>query len=188
MFCLLSSAIFHLLSCHSKRLASIMARLDYAGISALIAASFYPPVYYGFICKPHLQLAYLGAITLLGIVTMAVSLIPAFQTPEYRNFRAILFFGMGVSGVIPCAHKLLLYPGDPSATTTAAYEALMGLLYGLGALLYAARVPERWKPGLFDLAGHSHQIFHVLVVAGAFTHYHTGLLYLKWREGEACGM
>eukprot|EP00246_Nothoceros_aenigmaticus_P002883 TRINITY_DN1379_c0_g1_i1.p1 TRINITY_DN1379_c0_g1~~TRINITY_DN1379_c0_g1_i1.p1 ORF type:complete len:372 (-),score=23.74 TRINITY_DN1379_c0_g1_i1:514-1629(-) len=188
MFCLLSSAIFHLLSCHSARLAYFMVRLDYAGISSLIAASFFPPVYYGFICKPHLQIIYLSAISFLGMVTIAVSLIPVFQTPEYRNFRAILFFGMGISGVIPCIHKLLLYPDDPAAISTTAYEALMGLLYGLGALLYAARIPERWKPGLFDIAGHSHQIFHVLVVAGAFTHYKTGLLYLKWRDAKGCGV
>ena len=31
-------------------------------------------------------------------------------------------------------------------------------------MLYAARVPERWKPGAFDVAFHSHQLFHVCVV------------------------
>jgi predicted membrane channel-forming protein YqfA (hemolysin III family) len=66
------------------------------------------------------------------------------------------------------------------------YEVLMGLLYGLGALVYATRVPERWMPGKFDIAGHSHQLFHVLVVAGAYTHYHAGLVYLKWRDLEGC--
>ncbi|KAG7618852.1 AdipoR/hemolysin-III-related, partial [Arabidopsis thaliana x Arabidopsis arenosa] len=66
------------------------------------------------------------------------------------------------------------------------YEILMGLLYGLGALVYATRIPERWMPGKFDIAGHSHQLFHVLVVAGAFTHYRAGLVYLKWRDIEGC--
>ncbi|EFH45232.1 hypothetical protein ARALYDRAFT_912565 [Arabidopsis lyrata subsp. lyrata] len=30
-------------------------------------------------------------------------------------------------------------------------------------------------PGKFDIAGHSHQLFHVLMVVGAFTHYRAGL-------------
>ncbi|KAE8699994.1 Heptahelical transmembrane protein ADIPOR3 [Hibiscus syriacus] len=45
MFCLLASSTCHLLSCHSERLSYIMLRLDYAGIAALIATSFNPPVY-----------------------------------------------------------------------------------------------------------------------------------------------
>nr|DAD27712.1 TPA_asm: hypothetical protein HUJ06_029180 [Nelumbo nucifera] len=52
MFCLLASIICHLLLCHSERLSYIMLRLDYTGISVLISTSFYPPVYYSFMCKP----------------------------------------------------------------------------------------------------------------------------------------
>ncbi|GFH23238.1 uncharacterized protein HaLaN_20824 [Haematococcus lacustris] len=29
-----------------------------------------------------------------------------------------------------------------------------------GAGIYAARIPERWFPGKFDILLHSHQIFH----------------------------
>ena len=32
-----------------------------------------------------------------------------------------------------------------------------------------ARVPERLKPGKFDIWGSSHQIFHVLVVSAAIS-------------------
>ena len=39
-------------------------------------------------------------------------------------------------------------------------------LVGLGALLYAARWPERHYPKKFDIVGSSHQLFHVLVVIG----------------------
>lgn len=186
MFCLLASSTCHLLSCHSRRLAYIMLRLDYAGIAALITTSFYPPVYYSFMCHPFFCNLYLGSITVLGIATILVSLLPVFQNPEYRAMRAGLFFGMGVSGVVPVIHKLIMFRDRPEAVHTTAYEILMGLLYGLGALVYATRVPERWKPGKFDIAGHSHQLFHVLVVAGAFTHYRTGLVYLKWRDLEGC--
>nr|XP_025880520.1 uncharacterized protein LOC112938665 [Oryza sativa Japonica Group] len=34
-----------------------------------------------------------------------------------------------------------------------------------------ARCPERWMQSKFDLAGQSHQLIHVLVIADAYTHY-----------------
>ncbi|PON66787.1 AdipoR/hemolysin-III-related [Parasponia andersonii] len=186
MFCLLASSTCHLLSCHSERLSYIMLRLDYAGIAALISTSFYPPVYYSFMCYPFFCNLYMGFITILGIATILVSLLPVFQNPEFRTIRASLFFGMGLSGVAPIMHKLYLFWGRPEVLHTTGYEVLMGAFYGLGALVYATRIPERWKPGKFDIAGHSHQLFHILVVAGAFTHYRAGLVYLKWRDLEGC--
>jgi hypothetical protein len=44
MFCLLASATCHLFGCLSQRYFYALMRMDYAGISTLIAASFYPPV------------------------------------------------------------------------------------------------------------------------------------------------
>lgn len=186
MFCLLTSSACHLLSCHSERMSYIMLRLDYAGIAALISTSFYPLVYYSFMCTPFFCNLYMGFITLLGIATILASLLPVFQTPEFRNVRASLFCGMGLSGVAPILHKVILFSHQPEALHTTGYELLMGLFYGLGALVYATRIPERWMPGKFDIAGHSHQLFHILVVAGAYTHYRAGLVYLKWRDMEGC--
>lgn len=179
MFCLLASSACHLLCCHSKRLSYIMLRLDYAGIAALISTSFYPPVYYSFMCHPFFCNMYLGFITLLGIATIMVSLLPVFDRPEYRNIRTGLFLGMGLSGAGPILHKLILFWHQPEAVHTTGYEILMGTFYGMGSLIYATRIPERWMPGKFDIAGHSHNLFHVLVVAGAYTHYRAGLVYLK---------
>ncbi|KAJ7966514.1 Heptahelical transmembrane protein [Quillaja saponaria] len=186
MFCLLASSTCHLLACHSQRLSYIMLRVDYAGIAALIATSFYPPVYYSFMCNPLFCYLYLGFITVLGVSTILFSLLPFFQKPGFRSYRASLFFAMGLSGVAPIIHKLILYKHQPEALQTTGYEILMGILYGLGALIYSARIPERWKPGKFDIAGHSHQLFHILVVAGAYTHYHAGLVYLRWRDQKGC--
>ena len=44
-----------------------------------------------------------------------------------------------------------------------------------GAGLYAARIPERWKPGAFDVAFNSHQILHVAVIVAALVHYRVSL-------------
>ncbi|XP_040989651.1 heptahelical transmembrane protein 4-like isoform X2 [Juglans microcarpa x Juglans regia] len=186
MFCLLASSTCHLISCTSERLSYIMLRLDYAGITALISTSFYPPVYYSFMCNPFFCNLYIGFITVLGITTVLFSLLPVFQTPQFRTVRACLFCAMGFSGIAPIMHKLIWFWGQPEALHTFGYELLMGAFYGLGALVYATRIPERWMPGKFDIAGHSHQLFHVLVVAGAYTHYRAGLVYLRWRDLQGC--
>lgn len=46
----------------------------------------------------------------------------------------------------------------------------MALLYTVGGGFYVSRIPQKWKPGAFDIAGHSHQVFHVFVVPAALVH------------------
>lgn len=79
----------------------------------------------------------------------------------------------GLSGIIPAIHYVLM-EGWISKVSQASlgWLILMGLLYILGALFYALRVPERWFPGKCDIWFQSHQIFHVLVLVAAFVHYH----------------
>ncbi|KAJ0973671.1 hypothetical protein J5N97_015636 [Dioscorea zingiberensis] len=186
MLCLLTSSLCHLLISHSEKMAYIMLRLDYTGIASLIVTSFYPPVFYCFICDPFFLNLYMSFITIFGVATVIVSLLPVFQTAQFRNVRAALFFSMGVSGVVPIMHKLIVFGDRPEAVLSVWYELLMGMFYGLGVIVYAARVPERWIPGRFDLVGHSHQLFHLLVLAGAYTHYLAGLVYLRWRDVHGC--
>ncbi|ONK59820.1 uncharacterized protein A4U43_C08F11150 [Asparagus officinalis] len=186
MVCLLTSSLCHLLMCHSEKCAYKMLRLDYTGIATLIVTSFYPVVYYPFMCDPLICTLYISFITVFGLATVLVSLVPAFQAVEFRPFRALLFVCMAVSGLVPITHKVIAMGHRPEAIITARYESLMGLFYGLGVVIYVARVPERWMPGKFDVVGHSHQLFHVLVIAGAHTHYLAGLEYLKWRDTEGC--
>lgn len=46
--------------------AQLVWRFDYAGIVVLIVTSFFPPVYYGFLCEPLLRNFYLLSTLLLG--------------------------------------------------------------------------------------------------------------------------
>ncbi|XP_020677049.1 heptahelical transmembrane protein 4-like [Dendrobium catenatum] len=186
MFCLLMSSACHLLSCHCHRTSYIMLRLDFAGISGLIVSSFYPLVYYTFTCNPFFRDLYLASITFFGLATVIISLTPVFDSAQFRPVRAVLFACMAASGVVPIAHKMMAFGHRPEAVLTTGYEAVMGMFYVVGVVIYVARVPERWLPGKFDLAGQSHQLFHVLVVAGAYTQYLGSLVYLGWREVEGC--
>lgn len=186
MLCLLTSSFCHLLCCHSRRLSYFLWQCDYAGISAMIATSFFPPIYYTFMCHPKWRNFYLTSISFIGVLILLVTISPPLQRNKYRIFRTLLFCGMGVCGVIPCIHKGISHNHEEASYNTTTYEVLMGLFYGIGAVFYATRIPERWMPGSFDIAGHSHQIFHVLVVCGAYTHYKAALLYIEWRDKHGC--
>eukprot|EP00741_Cyanophora_paradoxa_P025328 tig00000367_g24447.t1 len=171
--CLLFSTLFHTFFCHSHNTLKVFGRLDYTGISVLIGGSFYPAIFYGFYCQPFWQIAYLITISTFAIATIVVSLIPKFEKPQFRVFRASLFAGLGLFGVIPCFHRMGIYGiFSPEVTRTVPLLALMGALYLVGAVIYSMRIPERWFPGRFDYFLSSHQIFHCLVVAAACVHYY----------------
>lgn len=111
---------------------------------------------------------------------------PVFQTTEYRPIRAAMFCGMGLWGVVPMIHGVMLYWGQPEVQRALLWDVLMGVIYLGGAGVYALRVPERWKPGAFDIAFHSHQLFHVAVVLAAGVHYKAVLILLRWRDATLC--
>ncbi|KAL4323960.1 hypothetical protein GQ457_11G017760 [Hibiscus cannabinus] len=186
MFCLLSSSICHLFSCHSQHLGLTLLRLDFTGITTMIFTSFFPPIYYVFQCDPKWQFIYLGGITVLGLFTIVTMLSPALSTKKFRGFRALLFSSMALFGIIPGIHAAIVNCSNPRHDVAMAYELAMAMFYLTGTLFYVSRVPERFKPGWFDLAGQSHQIFHVLVVMGALAHYGASLVFLDWRHSHSC--
>ncbi|KAI4377699.1 hypothetical protein MLD38_015285 [Melastoma candidum] len=182
MGCLICSSLSHLLASHSRRFHFFFWRLDYAGISLMIVSSFFAPIYYAFDCHPLSRLFYLTVISVLGVLAIITLLSPALSSPRFRVFRASLFLTMGFSGVIPAAHAVIIHWRNPHIFVALGYELLMGVLYASGAGFYMSRVPERWKPGAFDIAGHSHQIFHVFVVAAALAHTVATLIVLDFRQ------
>lgn len=186
MFCLLSSSICHLFCCHSRRLNILLLRIDYTGITVMIITSFFPPIYYIFQCEPRWHFIYLGGVTALGIFTIVTLLSPALSAGKFRAFRALLFCSMGFFGFVPAIHAAIVNWSNPKRDITLAYESAMALFYLTGTMFYVIRIPERWKPGWFDLAGHSHQIFHVFVVFGALAHYSATLVFLEWRDRFGC--
>lgn len=61
-----------------------------------------------------------------------------FRTPEWRPYRAMMFVGLGVSGVIPVIHGLTIYGyQELNGRTGLNWVLLQGVLYILGAFIYA---------------------------------------------------
>ncbi|KAI9148063.1 ADIPOR-like receptor IZH2 [Paramyrothecium foliicola] len=171
VLCLGMSATFHTLLNHSAAVAKWGNKLDYTGIVALIVGSYVPALYYGFFCDPKLLTFYLGLICTLGTGCGIVSWVEKFRTPELRHVRAMMFIGLGLSGVIPMIHGLTIYGYQGlEDRMSLSWVILHGAMYIFGAVLYAVRWPERSSPGSYDLWGNSHQIFHMFVVLAAATH------------------
>lgn len=171
--CLGFSFAYHTLYCHSEMVGKLFSKLDYCGIALLIMGSFVPWLYYSFYCHYRPKIIYLSVVVVLGILSIIVSLWDRFSEPRLRPLRAGVFMGFGLSGIVPAIHYGVT-EGWFSQVSKASlgWLVLMGLLYILGAMFYALRVPERWFPGKCDIWFQSHQIFHVLVIVAAFVHYH----------------
>jgi adiponectin receptor len=101
-------------------------------------------------------------------VVGGISLSPKFATPAYRPVRATVFVAFGLSIAVPFMHWFFT---SGQIDISLMNVSLVGLFYVGGAMLYAARIPERFFPGKCDYLFQSHQIFHICVVAAAVLHY-----------------
>jgi len=184
VFCLLCSATFHLFYCLSQRANEILLRLDYAGISILITGSAFPGFVYGFYCQPFFAKLYLTIIGATSIVVFFVSLGDKIHSPPYRHMKSAMYGGLGVFAGLPIIHLVYLTMteanGNLDFVTSLPYYLAMGVAYLGGLTIYSFKCPERYKPGKFDICGHSHQIWHVCVLLGiiltyfgAFDNYYT---------------
>lgn len=173
ILCLGFSWVFHTVFNHSQKIGKLFNKLDYCGIAFLTMGSFVPWLYYSFYCRLGPKITYLVLIFLLGTLCIIVSLWDKFSEPRFRPLRAGVFIALGLSGVIPALH-FVITDGFWFAIDRASlgWLSLMAVLYIVGAVIYAVRIPERLFPGKFDIWFQSHQIFHVFVLAAAFVHYH----------------
>jgi len=173
ILCLGLSSLFHTFCCHSEHISKLFCKLDYVGISLLTVGSFVPWIYYGFYCQFVPKVVYLTIISVLGIAAIIVTMMDTFSLPAYRPVRAMLFVCLGGFGFVPSCHFLIMSGWDTALVEASIHRVLiMGGLYILGAVLYGSRIPERFMPGKCDIWFQSHQIFHVLVIAAAFVHFH----------------
>lgn len=100
-----------------------------------------------------------------------------------------MFVAMGLSAVFPVLHGIRIYGLSQLRQTIGLdWVVLQGLLYILGAGIYAARFPERLRPGTFDIWGSSHQIFHVLVVLAAMSHLVGLVIAFDYEHGRRDGV
>jgi len=190
--CLGLSALFHTVHIESKKSLCCYVKLDYSGISLMMMGKCIPWLYYTYYCNKFWQVTYITAILIFnGSVALSFALKPADKQEEdgYGNkqvktgfWRVVTFFFMTIPCLVPIIHAgfregfiRMFITGDFWAIV------LMFIFYMVGAGMYAARVPERFAPGKFDMVLHSHQIFHICVVLAAVFYYYCILTLQKSR-------
>ena len=142
----------------SKRVSTILKKIDHMMISVLIAGSYTP------ICL--LVLGGKTGVILLSIVwgiAIIGILIKAFWVYCPKWVSSVLYIGMGWTCVLAFTQIL-------NSMSAAAFGWLLagGLIYTVGGIIYALKLPifnNRHK--YFG----SHEIFHLFVMGGSFCHF-----------------
>lgn len=157
-----SSAIYHLVKA-SARVIQNLRRLDHTMIFVLIAGT-YTPFCLGPLRGPwgFWLLGVIWGVAILGI------LFSIFWIDAPRWLSTSLYLAMGWAIVFAAAPLVGSLPGGALI-----WLAIGGLMYSLGAIIYATKRPNP-VPGVFGF----HEIWHLFVMAGSFSHFVSVLRYL----------
>ncbi|CAR26304.1 hypothetical protein ZYGR_0H01130 [Zygosaccharomyces rouxii] len=169
--CLMCSSCFHTFKQHSGPHSDAWSKVDYMGIIVLITCSMISLIYYGFF--DHMEYFRLFTVLTLTLATACTVCVLSdkFNHKDFRPLRAGFFIAFGLSGVFPVAAGIIKFGIQGGVQRVQLkYLGLEAIFYIAGALIYGFRIPETMFPGRFDFWGHSHQIFHVLVVIASFLH------------------
>lgn len=156
------SAVYHLVRASAKVIQALR-RVDHMLIFVLIAGTYTP------FCLVPLRgpwgYALLAAIWLTGIMGMVFSLL-WIDAPRWLTTGIYLAMGWGiVIAGFPLVRLL-----SPAALV---WLAVGGLFYSVGAVIYARKRPNL-IPGVFGF----HEIWHLFVMAGSFSHFWTIFRYI----------
>lgn len=156
------SAVYHLRAWAPGH-AAILRRLDHASIFVLIAST-YTPIAFNLLSGPWRA----GVLVTVWALAGAGATIAVVGMQLARRLRVVVYITMGWVATVAVAQV------DP-ALPPGALAALVagGLLYTIGAVLYALRRPDPW-PRVFGY----HEIFHVLTIAAAALFYALILVYV----------
>jgi len=169
MVCFMGSTLYHTFGCQSEGHCHFFLKVDYSGISTLIAGSLVPFVWYVFHGLTHWQCFYVVTVFVLACLVLYVSFAEQFSSDEYQPYRALCFILMAAFAIVPFLHMVFLY----GTVEVYAFQrfALSAFLYGLAVAAYVSRIPERLFPGKCDFLLQSHQVFHTFIVAAALVWY-----------------
>jgi adiponectin receptor len=112
------------------------------------------------------RIRYLLIISIMGLACASVGIAAAaFGSPAFKKgARVAAYTVMAACSIPPLSQVWIEQTHDPVFRQTILRYAGCVAVAGYGALLYATGVPERLRPGTFDIFGASHQIFHICIV------------------------
>jgi predicted membrane channel-forming protein YqfA (hemolysin III family) len=183
--CMLLSALYHTFSCRSERDCDLFLSFDLFGIALSLLAIYTSGIYYAFWCDPgHLKF-YTLTITFIFAIAMLLH-VPSFNVNS--NVKMLVFVAWAAYGVVPTVHWAIHMGWFESPLVCLLLPRVVGMyvISGSAFFIYITKVPERFCSGKFDYFGHSHQWWHVFVVAALYYWHCTGMVYLEYRFNHAC--
>lgn len=151
----LCSAVYHRVQWDEKKRA-LMRRLDHSAIFGLIAGTMTPIFYLTLPDDNRLE-----AIALIWTVCTVGILKSIFWVSAPKWLAALLYVGAGWIG-----YPFLGQMGLVMGSSGVALVLIGGILYTVGAVIYALKRPNPW-PKTFGY----HEIFHVFVGLAAACHF-----------------
>jgi predicted membrane channel-forming protein YqfA (hemolysin III family) len=118
-------------------------------------------------------------ISFFGIFMILSMGFPYFSTMIRKNvfetLRTMIFLGIVIFGFVPLLHTfaienyVFLYYDKRKFILIGVL--LMSIFYGIGMFFWISKIPEKYKPGYFDIWGQSHTIWHIFVIIASSSWY-----------------
>ena len=155
--CLLGSTSFHLFGCKNPKVYMYLRRLDMSGVGANLVGAFLPVAYYIFYCHEWLSYVYICLQMSTFLMTQALSMQSWFYLSENTKLRGNVYIISGTAMAFPVAHGILVsFWANKHNNYIPFYEIMHHQVLSVACVLigvqfYKYKVPERFKPGLFDI-------------------------------------
>ncbi|XP_045889575.1 membrane progestin receptor beta-like [Micropterus dolomieu] len=163
------SATAHLLQSRSEQAHYSLFFLDYVGVAVYqygcaLALCLYSSD--SAWTQSMLGQVFLPAAALLAWFSCAACCYAKlrFRRPYPLHRKLCQVVPMGVAYLLdisPIAHRLIT--GSWASNSALPLHCLQVVLFLLSAFFFSCPIPERFSPGRFDIVGHGHQLFHILL-------------------------
>lgn len=165
VFCLLTSASFHTFMHVSESHFRVFSKLDYLGITVVIFTAFLSNLF-TMVHTVNFRTAMVSVMVATMIAVLLLIFTPGTDGPKFRSIRGGVFFAFGLQMLLPVIFSQTHLDANYYMLTAAEL-----ITFVIAVCIFIARWPEcRCGGGNYDLCGHSHQIFHALVVIAFVLH------------------
>lgn len=161
--CLICSAGYHTFNCHvQKKVALRWYAVDLYGITVGMMGCYSIGLYYGFYCIRNLRACYTVIIFTMIFVSGVIMLHPQYMTESWRRRRLAHLTTVSVFGLFPTFHWVYAAP-RPEMQQFFPKVLIFYLILAFAMTIYLTKFPECIWPGSFNMVGHSHNWWHLLI-------------------------
>ena len=167
------SSMVHLLHAKSPHVHFVAFMTDYIGATVCSfgtgVACFYGISDVSFYKRwENLYIPALAFVSYLNFVNLCLAKLWFGDDPHNMKRKYMFLVGMGIQAVMSMAafipRYITCFYDETCKMTSLNHLTLISVIFALEAVTFAAHQPEKTWPGKFDIVGHGHQIFHVLIV------------------------